>query len=134
MCRMLLILLYGAGCASRALHLTLRDIDLIEKIVTVRHTKFFKTRFVPIGPKLGRNWLPTSAPRDLLCRWATISSLYNEDGPVAAYPIEPRLFHHVRTRRISLRAECLPPRIHDIRHYYPSGFARKNGVCIWNRI
>ena len=37
---------------GEALSLTLRDVNLTERIITVRNTKFFKTRMVPIGPKL----------------------------------------------------------------------------------
>ncbi len=53
MYRTLLMLLYGGGLrVGEALSLTLRDVDLTERIITVRNTKFFKTRMVPIGPKL----------------------------------------------------------------------------------
>ena len=89
MCRMLLILLYGSGLrVGEALHLTLRDIDLIEKIVTVRHTKFFKTRLVPIGPKLGAGTgcLHPAPARPSLAVGRRFSSLYNEDGPRLALP------------------------------------------------
>jgi len=49
MFRTLLLLLYGSGMRiSEALHLTLKDVDLTEQV------KFFKTRLVPIGPKLTR--------------------------------------------------------------------------------
>ena len=34
---------------SEALHLTLKDVDLTEQVITVRDIKFFKTRLVPIG-------------------------------------------------------------------------------------
>ncbi|MER8752597.1 hypothetical protein NKH57_25635 [Mesorhizobium sp. M1050] len=37
---------------GEALRLVLHDVDLTEQIITVRDTKFFKTRLVPIGPKL----------------------------------------------------------------------------------
>ena len=32
--------------------MTLQDVDLAERVITVHCTKFFKTRLVPIGPKL----------------------------------------------------------------------------------
>ncbi|MEI6670205.1 MAG: tyrosine-type recombinase/integrase [Acidobacteriota bacterium] len=51
--RALLLLLYGAGLRiGEALHLTLADIDLPATLVTIRDTKFYKTRVVPIGPDL----------------------------------------------------------------------------------
>lgn len=53
MYRTLLLLLYGTGMRiGETLRLTLQDVDLSERIITVRCTKFFKTRLVPIGPKL----------------------------------------------------------------------------------
>lgn len=39
---------------GEALGLTLRDVDLVQRIITVRNTKFYKTRLVPIGPKLAQ--------------------------------------------------------------------------------
>jgi integrase/recombinase XerD len=51
--RTLLLLLYGAGLRlSEALSLTLADTNLADSLLTVRNTKFYKSRFVPIGPKL----------------------------------------------------------------------------------
>ena len=53
MYRTLILLLYGTGMRiGEALRLTLQDVDLTERIITVHGTKFFKTRLVPIGPKL----------------------------------------------------------------------------------
>ena len=53
MYRTLLLLLYGTGMRiGEALRLTLQDVDLTERVITIRGTKFFKTRLVPIGPKL----------------------------------------------------------------------------------
>ena len=84
MYRMLLILLYGSGLRiGEALNLTLRDVDVIERIITVRDTKFFKTRLVPIGPKLaaGTGCLYSAAARTSIAVGRRFSSLYNEDGP-----------------------------------------------------
>ena len=51
----LLLLLYGAGLRLReALHLTLADVELSVSVLTVRNTKFYKSRLVPVGPQLTR--------------------------------------------------------------------------------
>ena len=53
--RTLLLVLYGAGLRrGEALNLTLADVDLSAALLTVRETKFDKTRFVPVGPQLAR--------------------------------------------------------------------------------
>src|ERR1700680_1070820 len=51
--RSLLLLLYGTGMRiGEALSLTLRAVDLQTRMLVVRQTKFFKTRLVPVGPRL----------------------------------------------------------------------------------
>src|SRR5256885_14927099 len=50
--RSLILLMYGAALrTSEALSLTIGDVDLPGAILTIRDSKFFKTRLVPIGPK-----------------------------------------------------------------------------------
>jgi integrase len=121
MYRTLLILLYGSGLRiGEALDLTLRDVDVIERIITVRDTKFFKTRLVPIGPKLAgqlavyiqrRRQLPLPSDDD--------SRLFTtKTGRGWPYPHVITLFQKVRRAAGigSATGECRPPRIHDIRH------------------
>jgi integrase/recombinase XerD len=51
--RAILLLLYGAGLrVGEALALSVADVDLPNALITVRDTKFFKSRLVPIGPQL----------------------------------------------------------------------------------
>ena len=51
--RMLLLLLYGARLRrSEAIGLTIGDVDLDEAVLTVRDTKFHKTRLVPVCLRL----------------------------------------------------------------------------------
>jgi site-specific recombinase XerD len=53
--RSLILLMYGAALrTSETLSLTIGDVDLPGAILTVRDSKFFKTRLVPIGPKTVR--------------------------------------------------------------------------------
>jgi integrase len=60
----LLLLLYGAGIRiGEALRLSLSDVDFVDRVITVRETKFHKSRLVPIGPNLTRVLADYSAAR-----------------------------------------------------------------------
>ena len=51
--RPLLLLLYGAGLRiSEAVALTRADVDLTASLLTIHESKFYKTRLVPVGPRL----------------------------------------------------------------------------------
>jgi site-specific recombinase XerD len=51
--RTLLLTLYGAGLrTSEALHMTMRDVDFGSAVLTVRNTKFYKSRLVPVSSQL----------------------------------------------------------------------------------
>jgi integrase len=51
--RTLLLLLYGTGLRiSEALALNVGEVDLQERVLTIRETKFYKSRLVPIGDDL----------------------------------------------------------------------------------
>lgn len=119
--RVLILILYGAGLRiSEALALTLRDVDLAERILTVRDTKFYKTRLVPIGPQLA-----TELSR-YICRRGQLAMPMGEDsallctrtGHALTYPYVITLFQRLRC---AADIECppgelRPPRLHDLRH------------------
>lgn len=51
--RTLLLLLYGAGLRfAEARRLAFDDVDLDDEVLTIRDSKFFKNRLVPVAPKL----------------------------------------------------------------------------------
>ena len=51
--RTLLLILYGAGLrGGEARRLTVADVDLPAAELSVRNSKFYKSRIVPIGPQL----------------------------------------------------------------------------------
>ena len=63
--RAILLLLYGAGLrVSEALALTLEDVDLSDAVITIRDTKFNKTRLVPLGLELNQVMVQYAASRN----------------------------------------------------------------------
>jgi integrase/recombinase XerD len=121
MYRTLLLLLYGTGMRiGEALRLTLRDVDLTENIITVRCTKFFKTRLVPIGPKLADELAAHLERRSLLPMPLGLAApLFASRGTRGwCYPRVITRFQHVR-RAAGINSpvgEPRPPRLHDLRH------------------
>ena len=119
--RSLLLLLYGTGMRiGEALSLRLPDVDLVERLLTVHDTKFFKMRLVPIGPRLAtvlsdylsrRRQLPLPAG-EASTFFATRTGIHLE------YRVVNKLFGRLR-QVAEIRREPTAryqPRIHDIRH------------------
>ena len=53
--RTMILVYYGAGLRlGEAINLTRADVDLSGSLLTIRNTKFGKTRLVPVGPQLTR--------------------------------------------------------------------------------
>lgn len=121
--RTLLILLYGTGLRiSEALSLTLADVDLPASLLTIRDTKFFKTRLVPVGPQLTdvlesyaktRRLLPCSARND--------SAFFStHTGNALTLGSTDRIFR-LLCKCASIRrmdGGRFQPRLHDIRHTF----------------
>lgn len=116
--RTLVLILYGAGLRLReATNLTCADVDLKESVLTVRNTKFNKTRLVPIGTQLHK----------LLSRYASRRRGPPADAPFfttrAGSAVKPDTFEHnyrflceyAGIRRSDTSAQ---PRIHDLRHTF----------------
>lgn len=121
-CRTLLLLLFGTGLRiSEALHLDLVDVDMEAGILSIRETKFYKTRLVPTG-------------RDLTLILAHYKDKRDPRSPKT--PDAPFLLTQ-RNQRISrASAECAfkqireragvhrddnaryQPRLHDMRHSF----------------
>jgi integrase len=117
----MILVLYGGGLRiGEALGLTVRDVDLVDSTITVRNTKFFKTRLVPIGPKLVQELVAHIARRRKLPMPAgEDSALFTtRTGKSWLYPDVITLFQRLRrAARIECPAgELRPPRLHDLRH------------------
>lgn len=119
--RTLLLLLYGTGLRiGEALALTLQDVDLTEKTLTVRDTKFYKSRLVPVGPRLAAELDAYVRRRRTLPLPAGEASAFfvTRTGAALSYDRANRLFGRVRTLAGIRREENAryQPRIHDLRH------------------
>lgn len=119
--RSMLLLLYGTGMRiGEALSLTLQDVDLGGHLITVRDTKFFKTRLVPIGPRLRIALMDYLSCRQALPLPAGANSAFlaTRTGIHLNYKRVNKLFCRIR-RAAGIRREPTAryqPRIHDIRH------------------
>jgi site-specific recombinase XerD len=120
--RTLLLLLYGTGLRiSEALSLVLSDFDTDASVLTIRQTKFFKSRFVPVGPDLSgvlhryidRQW------SGRLCTEAT-PLLGNRKGVRLTRNTAELVFKGLRQQAGVYRSKDAryQPRLHDFRHTF----------------
>jgi integrase/recombinase XerD len=121
--RAIVLLLYGAGLRrGEALRLSVTDVELTNSLLTIRDTKFFKSRLVPISPDL------TKVLRDY-ARWraathpsagASSTFFLNKQGEaVHRCSLETafkRLREYVGVRRSD--GGRFQPRLHDLRHTF----------------
>ena len=119
----LLLLLYGAGLRlSEALRLTLADVDLAQRLLTIRETKFYKTRLVPVGADLNQvlaDYLIARAKGGHPAPPEALLLLTRHSLPVSVQLAEDsfkRLCREVGVRRID--GSRYVPRLHDLRHAF----------------
>lgn len=118
--RTLLLVLYGAGLRLReALDLNEADVDLAQAVLTIRHTKFYKTRLVPLGADLARvlqEYRRRRDPHHLHGPQAPFFCFRNGQR-VSASALD-RTFRRLRATAGVRRAGTArhQPRLHDLRH------------------
>ena len=122
--RAVLLLLYGTGLRiGEVVALTLQDVDLDAAVITVRDTKFHKTRLVPVGLKLNQAMAEYAAQRN--------AAGHSQIGEVTLLRIAPgRAFVQLTSceGRSSVYANTqgvgradgarYQPRLHDMRHSF----------------
>jgi integrase len=120
--RALLLLLYGAGLRiGEAVRLTCSDVDLSEATLTIRRTKFYKTRRIAISPSLFnvlREYDQNRQERGHSRHDASPFFTYNNGGMVGRGVLETsfrKLRHHVGIGPTKGRQQ---PRVHDLRHTF----------------
>jgi integrase/recombinase XerD len=119
--RCLFLLMYGSALRiSEVLSLTVGNVDLANRVLTIRDSKFFKTRLVPIGINTGQllgeyskrraDLVPSTRPDDAFF-------LDRNAKPIPIHKLE-RAFKQIREHAGLHReggSRC-QPRIHDLRH------------------
>jgi len=131
--RAILLLLYGAGLrVGEVVALTMADVDVPGSVITIRNTKFHKTRIVPLGSQLSQVIADYVRSRQTAGHSADAGAPFfvlRRGGPTSVQLIEyafRRLRRHVGVRRSD--GARYQPRLHDMRH----GFAVKR-LTSWYR-
>lgn len=117
--RTLILLLYGAGLRLReATNLTRADVDLQGAVLTIRNTKFGKTRLVPLSPQLGQ----------ALAQYAARTQAQHAGSPFfttrTGAAVKPDTLQHnfrILCNRAGIRrtdGTQEQPRLHDLRHTF----------------
>jgi site-specific recombinase XerD len=123
MVRTLLLLLYGAGLRiSEATSLTLADVDLSQALLTIRETKFYKTRLVPIGKQLTKILLQytTQRQRENYSQNPEAPFFVGRNGKTVKQHTIRNAFEHIRKKAGIRRTDGgrFQPRLHDLRHTF----------------
>jgi site-specific recombinase XerD len=117
--RTMLLTYYGAGLRLReATNLTCADVDLNESVLTIRNTKFGKTRLVPVGPHLSRVLVQydRSRPKRRPANAPFFATKAGRPVPPLNFQVKFRLLcDRAGIRRTDTREQ---PRIHDLRHTF----------------
>ena len=119
--RTLLLLLYGAGLRDgEAVSLNLEDVDLQEAVLTIRDTKFYKTRLVPLGNELNDVMAEYAKQREKAGHSQSGDAPFFVTRLRARVPLEllQRNFRRLRVQAGVRREDGAhyQPRLHDLRH------------------
>lgn len=118
--RAIVLLLYGAGLRrGEAFRLNRDDVDLDQAILTIRQTKFHKTRLVPMGKDLNDALTQYQECDDLLHTRCSNGPFFHmrKGGRIEQFPVQRlwrRLCQHANIEREGGARN--QPRLHDLRH------------------
>jgi site-specific recombinase XerD len=103
---------------SEPLHLDRDDVDLVHGVLTIRDTKFGKSRYVPVHPSTRRVLQCYVRRRDRLCPHPNSPSFFLSDQGRRLRDDIVRYTFVRLSRQIGLRnaGDSHGPRIHDLRH------------------
>lgn len=119
--RTILLALYGAALREgESLSLTLSDVDLRQSLLTIRDTKFYKSRLVPMGCDLNEAMLRYARRRkvDGHSQEPDAPFFVTELGERIPNDLLQRAFRRLRKKAGVHRTDGAryQPRLHDLRH------------------
>ena len=119
---MIFALLFGLGLrVGEVARLRRADVDLLRHLLVIRHTKFSKSRLVPMGPSLAGRLA------EYMEQCESDRGPLGPDAPVFSFTgnktVHPgtisQTFHHLMaSMSIDLPQGVRPPRVHDLRHSF----------------
>jgi integrase len=123
--RTLFALFYGLGLrASEGCHLQCGDVDLDRCLLTIRASKFGKTRLVPFGSKVGgllREQLEYR--RQQVRKLGPSAPMFTFDGRRCVHSggVSMTFLDLVRRMRLDIPNGMAAPHLHDLRHSFAVG-------------
>jgi integrase/recombinase XerD len=121
--RTILLTLYGSALREgECLSLTLADVDLRQAVLTIRDTKFYKSRLVPVGCELNELLLRSAKRRKAAghSQEPTAPFFVTKLGERIPNDLLRRAFRRLR-KQVGIRRSDgarFQPRVHDIRHSF----------------
>jgi len=121
--RAIFALLYGLGLrVGEVSRLSVEEVDFQRQLLVIRESKFYKSRLVPFGPRIGellKDFMNTRDGRSLSAETPLFSSS-------SGRPISPETISHTfHSLVLRLNLTILPgassPRLHDLRHSFAVG-------------
>lgn len=113
---------------GEAIGLARGDVDLNSGVITIRHTKFDRTRLVPLHESTTAALSVYAATRDRLCREPRADVFFcSSVGTAVDRSGVGKTFRQI-TATLELRTATAHPRVHDLRH----GFAVRT-LINWQR-
>lgn len=105
---------------SEVIHLDYGDVDLDQMLLTIRLTKFNKSRLIPLNPSTIKELKRYLQRRDQLYPRTTVSRFFlsNQGTPLIDCTVRwtfVKLSHQIGLRKVGDR---FGPRIHDLRHRF----------------
>jgi len=122
--RVIFALLYGLGLrVGEVARLSVEDVDLTRDLLVIRHTKFYKSRLVPFGPRMHAVLCEHLARRRAAAPPTSAGSLFTLRGGRSIHPgTISQTFHHLVPQLELAIPEGTPgPRVHDLRHAFAVG-------------